>query len=298
MSVKVAGLQMEVDRLHAELARLSMENEALRRERGEGPLSVVVRLMSGEEAAVMTLENRDVSVVKLKELVAQQTGVDAESQRLCTEGGQQLSTEARPARLSDTLPAMPPGARLELTMAVVPAAWHPSEAFALSRARTLATRTVPTNGQWAVLRSVAPVALEGVSEFTTTISSDPSDGCWMLGVMTAAPAPNPPAFRANSHADRHRDYRNAFLYRSDNGDVWFDGQQLARVEPSGNSTGKVAKVSLHRPGNDSPVRLVIAGTSHSGKDIEIEAGGFLEEAALEFVILTYRQHSAFSSVDA
>lgn len=296
VEARMAALEGEVLRLGTENAQLRSENEALRQGR-QGPISVVVRRMSGEEAATLELDGLGTSVADLMQRISQQTGVAALSQRLYTAEGVQLSSQPRPPLLADAFSGAPAGQRIELTLAVTQPMWHASEAFSLSEDAILATRVRPTDGMWAVLRSTVAISPEGASELTLQIVNDPSDGCWMLGVLAAGASPV--SFLPDSHAAAHPGYEGALLYRSDNGDVWVDGAKQRRVEASGRSTGQVAKVRLERraAANGASDTLTISGTSRSGRDIQISTGGFLQASELQFVVLTYRVDSAFSFVE-
>lgn len=306
-------LRLENDALRAENTRLHAELAALRRENAESgavhqgesqasrtSLRLLATRLSGEIAADFEIGGLNIAVQDVKRRIATCEGVSESCLSLTTSSGEIVREGSRPTTLADTVGLVPVNGCVQLGLVVRAPAWHASSHLSLSNAATVATRTTGTDGKWVIIQYSANVlATPGTSSYQIEILDDPSDGCWMIGFMSASV--HVKSTIADSHANRHPDYKHMLMYRSDRGDVWMDEQKRGgRVEACGNSTGKVVTVTLTLFEDAATLaKMEISGASPSGRPISIEANLPFSSTcdAMRFAILTYRVNSSFRLIE-
>jgi len=159
--------------------------------------------------------------------------------------------------------------------------------YQLSENNTVVERTKGSNGTWEVQPSSQIITKPGDYRFEIDVLNDPSDSCWMIGVI------NPTKARkyAGDWNDSH--YSGMLVYRGDCGQVWHDGAKSTKVASWGNATGKTLVAKLSIPSDRQHIAtLVVIGRDGS----EINVGHLNFDGNLQFAMLTYRVGSRFRLV--
>ena len=159
--------------------------------------------------------------------------------------------------------------------------------YELSENATVVKRILPTNNTWEV-QAAAPLITSTAGEYTfhVDVLNDPSDCCWMIGVIK----PDTVVKYAKERHDPH--YKGMLVYRGDYGNVLNDGVRTKKLPKWGNGTGKtlIAKLIIAPSGKQKQkATLIVIG--RKGKEMNL--GSIACNGGLKFAMLTYRVDSRF-----